>query len=351
MASKTTHPGTESTAKEIEQGTPTAVTIKRKKEKVAEEPTFELNTATVRRLSKGTDTLKFVTNTLMKTQPIRTVFLPQSNYRVDMSSATLNDLETIRLNQTTPLVSYEAILKVLHSHIENTSVGPIDYDTFLRITSLYDKETLMFGLYTATYKKPIKASVKCSKQKCGARQKLTIEPNSLVLSDNNVLKARLAEIDRSVDNIDALLKNSLVATTNRVSLAGGRLYITIHLPSLADYIMVSKRFTDDQLASDTAFILALHADEVFVLDSDLYDETGEVSHVVIDDPLEKFRFFSDMGAEMSSEIERLVITEIEPYTLHYGTRPGKCAECGAELPEVTISMEDIFFRTAYDGRK
>lgn len=105
--------------------------------------------------------------------PEYTVVTPQLGLPFNVRGLNVDEVSQIRTSSTTPAKATDLINRVLWSSITNPPKQVPDFDTFMRYTTLKDREALMFGLYIMTFGEDREFRVICND--CGKERELKVK--------------------------------------------------------------------------------------------------------------------------------------------------------------------------------
>lgn len=155
----------------------------------------------------------------------------KSGYRADFGALNNNEKITVRningsiLDQTTKL------LRLVHSKVLNTSVGGLKFEDFLNITAEDDFDTLLYGIYYATFPTETEYSVTCPH--CERENKVKLCPDHLIeVIDQERAGKYVNEVLNNYGRGREFLENSLVAKPNRIVLPESKIVVELITPTL-----------------------------------------------------------------------------------------------------------------------
>lgn len=93
--------------------------------------------------------------------PVITVILPQTGRSVNVRGLTVGETSKIRGSLVTPASSIPIINKCIWNCIEDKPQDYITYDSFLKNTTIRDREVLLFGVFQTTFNKEKDISTRC----------------------------------------------------------------------------------------------------------------------------------------------------------------------------------------------
>ena len=200
----------------------------------------------------------------------------QSAYIAHMSALSFNDINAIKNSTADPYNSRKKFYDIIHSHIEDTSIGKLGRKDFLRVTSYHDLDTLLFGIYCQTYPKDSKFDITCGS--CGKVNKITIDNETLIKvkpeKEKEVFE-RLEKIIYEVKDVDELVNKSLVHSKERIMLNNSKIIVDIYTPSLWDHLELLSNLNPRVAEQYEGTIgLMLFIKEMFMIDIEQTRKTG-----------------------------------------------------------------------------
>ena len=270
----------------------------------------------------------------------------QSSYAAQISALRNQEIQNIN-NLNADLYTFKKTLyKVIWRHIEDSSVGKMDFDTWLRVTSFFDIETLLYGAYCMTFPKDNKYPITCPKGDCGHNFDIVVNNNSLIEARPDAFE-KINEVVSNISRATDLVANSKVHTTQRIMLEDSKIIVDIQIPSLYDYLEdILKRIKNDQEFAEensNSISLAMFVKQALIPDIETYRNTGELQYL----PITAKQDLIDLIANLPFSDGEVLDKEISSYTseflINYSIRGIKCPKCGFEFPSIPMDMERVLF--------
>jgi hypothetical protein len=291
----------------------------------------------------------------LQDKKVMQVVAVQSAYSAEMSALKNQEIQNIS-DANVDFYNYKKRLyKALWSHIENTSVGRMDFATWMKVTSYFDIETLLYGAYCQTFPYENKYSLRCPKPDCQTPFDAVVNNNTLIETrgKEKEIFAKINEVIANVKNAKDLVTNSHVHTTKRVSVDESKVVFDIHIPSVFDYLEgilsnVNEEFADEY---STTLGIALFIKQILVPDVVNYQRTGKLTFIPVTEKGKMIDLVSNLpyydGLQIAEEINEFT----ERYRIDYSIKNVACPSCGHEIKEVPMSMEDVLFTVIRQGRR
>lgn len=109
--------------------------------------------------------------------PEYSVVTPQTGYNFSVRCLNVSEVSRLKTSATTPAKVSDLINRTLWDAIVSRPVHISDYDTFLKATTLRDREALIYGLYVTTFGDSREFSVSCDE--CGTTRTLKVNMSDM----------------------------------------------------------------------------------------------------------------------------------------------------------------------------
>lgn len=158
-----------------------------------------------------------------------------SNIFCEVSGFSYSDLTQLNAERNDTYIDRRRQLEVLFKKILNPNV-PLNFNTFLRTTSIYDEEAFYFGAFKSTFGDKVKIPLTCQNPKCKHSFTYEIDADDLIVSRDYITMGDKVKDIMSMHNIKDL-EESDVNKIKRVRLSSGHIIDICH-PSL--YTLLEK---------------------------------------------------------------------------------------------------------------
>lgn len=152
-----------------------------------------------------------------------------SNIFCEVSGFSYSDLTQLNAERTDAYTDRKRQLEVLFEKINNPNV-PLNFNTFLRATSIYDEEAFYFGAFKSTFGSKVKIPLTCQHKDCKHSFTFEIDADDLIVSKDYITMGDKVKEIMSMSNIKDL-EESDVNKIQRFRLSSGHI-IDIRHPSL-----------------------------------------------------------------------------------------------------------------------
>lgn len=295
------------------------------------------------------------TEVLFNSKPTKQVVCCQSAYKAEVSALNSQEITNLMESDNDYYTYRKKISQIVHKHIESTSVGKINYPTFAKITSYYDFETLLYGVYCQTFPNNNKYNVKCPAKDCHKTINATANNNTLVETrGKDDVFARVNEIIGEVRSTKDCVEKSSVHKIKRVALDETKVIADIHIPTIEDYLegILSKVTPEFSENYSTSLGIALFISKLYIPNLAELKDKGTLSFIEVTDKMKiveyvgRFLTYED-GLQLTEEIN----TFTEKYRVYYSLKKVQCKHCGHIIDEIPLDMEELLFRTVRQGRQ
>ena len=272
----------------------------------------------------------------------------QSGYKAEMSALGAKEIQDL-LSDDLDTYSYQKkYYQLVFSHVEDTSVGKLDFDTWMKITSLFDLETLLFGIYCTTFPYNNKFTITCNSDICkNSKPQKTfdygVNNNNLVSYRDEDLPDLMIKRDELIKskNSDHLLLNSHLNTSKRVFLEESKFIVDIKIPSLFYQLEEAIKITNDGSRETNEIGLALMFTDAFYIP--YLDTDDEVKYLPVTSTEEKLQILNDMNYLDSKDFTEQISDFINKYRISYKIKKPLCPHCRIPMDDIDVRLQELIF--------
>lgn len=279
-----------------------------------------------------------------------TVPMPNSGYTASlrgMSSPEIRDA-SISLNSKDQFGSWDFLYKTIYDRITETSIGEMDYITFLRSTALTEVQTLLYGLFDATYPDTNEYPGRC--YKCNNRFDFKYENRRFLhIDDEDKYEAskdiRALIAGQSID-AKAFFNTSNTNTLVREELDHSGVIVDLRHPTLYNQLYdVIKQLVDDRIDTEAVSEVTLnrmpYIEAVYIpINPDNLDE----GYYKLEDLMTKVNVLSQLDEYDDAKLELAISDEIlSKYKIYYRMDDVKCPICGETVPGGDVDFRSMLF--------
>ena len=277
----------------------------------------------------------------------------QSGYKAEMRGLQFKDI--INLNNAN--VDKKSYLKrfysIIHDHVVNTSIGDISFQTWLKITSVFDLNTLLYGIYCASYPQKNRYSLQCMKCKKQFEYEADNELLIAVQPDIEELMIKAEEIRNAQP--DEIIQQSHMSHRKRVFLEDSKIIFELKVPSLYDIVDREPRIAKAlKLKSDDDLLfLFLFIDRIYVPHIERSIEAGKP---IYNPPVrDNYDILNEAIQSLSpadaDELQTKVSEMLNKYHVGYSLKDAICPFCKTPQPDIPININNLLFFAMRGGRK
>lgn len=270
----------------------------------------------------------------------------KSGYKAEISALTTNEKIEIRNINGSALDQTLKLLKLIHRKIVNTSVGRISFDKFLQITAESDYETLVYGLYAASFPNATEYTLECPH--CGEKITLPLYPSQLIeVIDRERSGKYVQEVLLNYNKGEEFLKSSLVQQRKRIVLPHSKSIVEIITPTLHQMIS-NMRITENLKNRFDSELIAISKSisNIAVLDIGALQAGQGVKYVGLPTGVDTLSYLSEnVNGEDMKAIRRAISEQMRTYSVKYRIPDFTCPahSCSKEIKEVEIDLVNLLF--------
>jgi hypothetical protein len=247
------------------------------------------------------------------------VILPQTHMSFNVRTLNVQEEEKLKGSLITPLRVTEHLDKCIYESITKKPDSIKDFNTFLQLVTIKDREALLYGLFHITYEEVRNYNVTCGK--CEKEYPVTIQISNIFSAKkypgNDVLKKK--------EKVDLPISKGVSAI--------------IRQPTLADELSSIREF-GSMVGSNLDSIT-----ETLVIDSFQQDITEQVEPVVYSDRQDIIDAYLSLPSKDKREIHKKYLDTFGQYGISLKMK-SYCPHCGFE-EDVDIDLVTNFFRNVY----
>ena len=277
-------------------------------------------------------------------RPTYQVTLNQSAYIAHMEGLKFPDVFNINSSIAN---DYETALKkykTYYDKIAYTSIGISSFEEFSNMTSLFDVDTLAFGILNQTFPGKIKYDITC--KNCGQVMSNTgISNDKLIVVKDDSIYEQVAAIINSVDSPEKADEVSLVNKVTRIQLKDSKTILDIRIPTVADHLdilaQLRNNIDNEEMQRSSSFLLFVKA--AYVLDTkETLLQKKPVFIEYQDRPaiLDIVRNLSIRDAGQASEF---IEGKEEVHRISYAIQSFPCQHCHEEVGNVNVDVDELLF--------
>ena len=280
---------------------------------------------------------------VLNDKPTYQVVLNQSCYIAHMQGLRLADINMLNSSTGGAFESQQRVYQVLHKMINSTSIGHLDFKTFLKVTSYFDLPSLYFGTYMETFPGKTDFTITCGH--CKRQIDVQIDNESFIsVKDENVY-SHMQDILSSVKSPREALSKSLVNKFERKMLPQSKIIIEIQTPSLNDHLNLLSSIKEDKIEEVRSMLLTLlFVKKIYFPDVKKIAETGKPVYYPIIKRDQIFRLIRDLAPVDITELGKCLEDHINKYAVEYKIKSFPCTNCKEEVGDIPVDIENLLFQ-------
>lgn len=311
--------------------------------KLKEIETIELKTVKTKKAKVGVaDRILEKRNSVRNT----TVVLPVSGLTVVLKGCSTFELMGLITGEEVGVMSLVAKWTLIHSKVETTSIGKLDFNTFLNSVASMEYDMLVYGILCATFPDEDTFPLNCPKCKSDIEHKYFIRSLLRAEEMSDKLKATVKEVaDASYTENMAkeCFENSLLNTEKTIKLPASEFLCTIGIQNAYSFIYDSVQAID-QLDTKyaQAAILTSAIPKMFIPNP---DDNGE-TYLEIEDTEDKIKFIYSLADPRDISILSNKIGELsEGMQFKFGLMDINCPnmKCKNHVNSIEVELDTILF--------
>ena len=290
--------------------------------------------------------------TLAATSPSYSVMALKSGYRAAMGALTNNDKAAMRNLSGSEIEQNEKLLRMVHRKIMENSTGErLSFEEWTSITAEADFETLLFGIYAATFPNETEYSVDCPK--CAKANILKVRPEALIEAiDQEGTSNYIREVLDGYGKGREFMQNSELAKTTRVVLPESKIIVDVALSSLRGMLntMSAARKLGNTYQAElvvlTKYIKGLYVPNLEAL------RQGKVEYFSVSDLGQIIRVMAEnMSGKDLQELKKAIVKAESRYMVTYRLPKFTCANssCGHQIDTSVDVTRLVFTGIAVEG--
>lgn len=281
---------------------------------------------------------EFVLNNKSKTQ----IIANQSNYIAYMESLNYNEISALTNSTLDDYAAQLLLAQTVHSKINTTSIGALNFQQWSQITSHYDLDSFLYGIYLQTFPGDTKFNITCGK--CKDKVEAVVNNDTLITGKNEETFINLQELLNGREHSKELLDKALVNTTERLLLPDSKIIMDIKLPTIKKHLDLVGS-VNKNVKQKTSHILSLmiFLNKVLMINVKKSMETGSPCYYEVTEREKIARIISQLSFNDAKTLTEAIEKMIAKYAVEYKIKSFKCPKCHEELGDIPVDMETLLF--------
>lgn len=275
----------------------------------------------------------------------------QSGYGATMSALTYKDILTITNANVSSYEARKNLLNTIYKKIQKLSFCEENkkpkFDEWLKMTSYGDLETLLYGIYCATFQEKSSVNVLCPY--CEKEGTISINNNELIQTEGNKaeISNEIDEISKNADSIDKVMDYSIISIDEKhkkkniksLMLNKSKMVFNIKRPTMYEILDILKNMKEDviaSLSSDT-FNMLLCTFSIYVKNKD------NDKYFVVKNKNDIVTIINMLSVEDVSDLKQAIDNILEEKYIYYKIKKTTCPNCKKEIYNIPMDIESLLF--------
>jgi hypothetical protein len=275
-------------------------------------------------------------------KPSYDVIALQSGYRAAFKALNNDDMIKVRKFSGTEREQNLKLFTFVYSKMVNSNLGKITFEDWMKITSEADFETLVYGIYCATFPEEQEYTVGC--QHCGKENKAKISKEWLIQAkDEAKVGGYIRDLLGKNYAPNELVKHSVVNNKVRVMLPKSKIIMDLVTPTLADYIRTISRAETNKGVEPEIFGYLKHIGDIFIPHIQALAE-GRADFLQLESIEDKIRTIVNVDPEDKKHLDKAINDKMGTYKVEYKLPDLNCRHCEKEVKDITVDMTEVLFQ-------
>jgi len=249
------------------------------------------------------------------------VLTPQTKQSYTLRSLSVQEEERLKGSMSTPTKIAEHLNSCIFDSLVNKPEDVTDLDSFLRTTTLKDRDALLYGLYHITYEEIRNYQVKCTS--CATEYAVTIAASSTF-------------------NFNTYQGTNVLTDKHKFELPVSKgVFVTVKQPTLFDEITAIK-----QLGNRPGSTIELIT-EILIIDKFEQDVKESKKQILYNDRIDILDAYLSLPAKDKREIYKVYNESFGKYGVDLKMQ-SNCTSCGNQ-DNYDIDLVESFFRSLFSA--
>lgn len=265
----------------------------------------------------------------------------QSGYVAKVAPLVHKDLVNILYSNLSAYEQRKSVYKTVHEKVFETSVGKMEFDSWLRNTTVEDMETFYYGIYSSTF--PNEGNFRFACPKCNKEHDYKVNHANLIkTTDRESMKRLIDDVSRNSTTVEKMRQFSLIGKNQAVEASESKLVFELRTPSLFDALEILRTVPEKTIDKDVATVtnmLYVNKSLIPSKDGGYTEESGRAALL---------RIIDNLPIGDAKELEVAVFDRVDENRISYSIKNIKCSDCAHEEKEIPISIENILFTLIFE---
>jgi hypothetical protein len=267
----------------------------------------------------------------------------QSNYIAYMQGLTYKEVSALTNSTLDDYGSALLLAQTIHSKINTTTLGQMKFDDWANVTSYFDIETFLYGIYLETFPGNTKFSISCGK--CKSTIEAEVNNDSFVTGKKPESFTNVNELLNNKDKAKEYLDRSIVNVTERIVLPDSKIIFEIKIPTIKKHLDtisgVNKELKD---RIQNILLIMMFLNKIYMLNVKDTMRTGEPSYYEVTDKNKIASIISKLSITDAKEVSKHIEELIDKNHLQYKIKSFKCTKCQEDIGDIDVNVESLLFQ-------
>ena len=270
----------------------------------------------------------------------------QSGYTAEMGALSFEDITRLQTASVDAYAARMKLLRTVYGRIKQFSCEHIKFQDWLKQTAQGDYDTLMYGLYAATYPGDNEFDVRC--RHCGHENKLTANVGALARVAGDDVYGEIRKLLDPATDFRGAIQGSLVGHIVQRKLPKSGVIAEVRNPSMQDYLDNVQWFVQnqdrqtgnlpDQLAgSETVQTLTMYVPRLLV------PIPGGSQYAAVSDKDQRASLIRRLSQADGRALVDAVDEQSKKLDVSYQLPDFNCRGCGKKNDELFLDFETLLF--------
>lgn len=296
------------------------------------------------RTSKTNENLNYTINAKATYQ----IVLNQSAYIAHMEALRLKDVFSIAGSTGDSYASKLRKYQTYYSKMNSNTIGISSFEEWAKKTSLYDMDTVQFGIFCQTFPGSTDFNITCSH--CRQMMKnVKVSNDQLIAAKNEDAYEQLNRVISSINDPESCAKYSLVNKVERFQLPFSKAVIDIRIPTVHDQLEILKKIREENLPKVREYLEIMYfIKDVMIVDLAATKEQGKPVFNKLKNENELVLFLSNMHLDDIEVLNHKVEDKDEKYRIEYKIKSFECQNpnCKKQTGDIAIDIDELLFDQA-----
>lgn len=293
-------------------------------------------------------------NSLIKSKKKKalTVSVPLANsgyiaHMTGFSSPEIRDL-SVALRTRDQFSYWDFLYQNIHEKMDSSSIGVMDYDTFLKSTALTELDILLYGIFSATYPESNEFPITCINPQCKMKFDYSYSNSDyldIAEDDKSVAATAMRALiaGQTVDSKE-FFENSNTNTLQRVILPSSKMIVELRHPTLYNQLYdVIKQLVDNDIekASDVTLNRMPYIATILVPEDEEHPEEG---YIAFDELMQKVKLLTDIDEKDDEALEEAISKNVlDKYVIDFKMKGISCPFCKKKIADQAVDFRQLLF--------